>query len=82
MIRISGIRSLRESDTTELVKKIINEIDTDLNEGDIVRSHRVGKPNLEGEEFKHRQLIVRLSEPSVKFRIMKCRKKSEEIAQL
>ena len=27
-----------------VLKKIINEIDLDLNEGDIVRSHRVGKP--------------------------------------
>ena len=80
LIRISGIPEPEgESDTTDAVNKIIKEIDPEYKEGDIVRSHRVGRPQLENDdEPRCRQIIVRLSEPSVKFRILKCRNKLKE----
>jgi hypothetical protein len=45
----------------------------------IIRSHRVGKPDEQAVAVvKHRQIIVRLSDPGAKFRILKCGKNLKE----
>jgi hypothetical protein len=46
----------------------------------IIRSHRVGKPDEQvAAVAKDRQIIVRLSDPGVKFRILKCGKNLKAI---
>jgi hypothetical protein len=65
LIRISGIPELEgEGDTTDLVRKMISDIDPNYREEDVIRSHRVGKlrPSVNGDRSKPRQIIVRLSE--------------------
>ena len=60
---------------TTAVRKIMSEIDPDHKPEDVIRSHWVGKSS--GPQVSHRkprQIIVRLSDPSVKIRLMKCRK--------
>ncbi|CAG2190402.1 unnamed protein product [Mytilus edulis] len=83
LIRISGVPEPNdERNTTEVVRKIISDIDPEFKGVDILRSHRVGKlsdPD-DNSDPKHRQIIVRLSEPGVKFRILKCRKHLKENA--
>lgn len=81
LIRLSGIpEPEREGDTTEIVREIISNIDPNYREEDIIRSHRVGKRATENERVnKPRQIIVRLSEPSVKFRILKSGKNLKKI---
>lgn len=76
LIRISGIpEPTEEGDTTEKVRKIISDIDPSYEITNIIRSHRVGKPDEKAAAVvKHRQIIVRLSDPGVKFRILKCGK--------
>lgn len=77
LMRISGIPEPEgEGDTTDLVRKIISDIDPKYREEDVIRSHRVGKlrPSVNGDRSKPRQIIVRLSEPSVKIRILRCGK--------
>jgi hypothetical protein len=73
LIRISGIpEPTEEGDTTEKVRKIISDIDPSYEITNIIRSHRVGKPDEKAAAVvKHRQIIVRLSDPGVKFRILK-----------
>lgn len=80
LIRISGIpEPAEEGDTTENVRKIISDIDPRYEITDIIRSHRVGKPNEQAAAVvKHRQIIVRLSDPGVTFRILKCGKNLKE----
>ena len=65
-----------DEDTNTIVQKIISDIDPDLSPTDIERSHRVGKQG-DGRGHNHarpRQIIVRLTNPIVKRRILKCRK--------
>jgi hypothetical protein len=46
LIRISGIpEPTEEGDTTEKVRKIISDIDPSYEITNIIRSHRVGKPD-------------------------------------
>ena len=80
LINISGIpEPAEEGDTTEKVRKSIFDIDPSYEIIDIIRSHRVGKPNEQAAAVvKHRQIIVRLSDPGVKFRILKCGKNLKE----
>ncbi|CAC5426687.1 unnamed protein product [Mytilus coruscus] len=83
LIRISGVPEPNdERNTTEVVRKIISDIDPEFKGVDILRSHRVGKLSNPDDNSvpKHRQIIVRLSEPGVKFRILKCRKNLKETA--
>lgn len=76
LIRISGLSERATGDeTTTAVRKIMSEIDPDHKPEDVIRSHWVGKSS--GPQVSHRkprQIIVRLSDPSVKIRLMKCRK--------
>ena len=77
LVRISGIPEPEgECDTTDLVRKIISDIDPNYREEDVIISHRVGKlrPSVNGDRSKPRQIIARLSEPSVKLRILRCGK--------
>lgn len=77
LIRVAGIiEGGSDEDTNTIVQKIISDIDPDLSPTDIERSHRVGKL---GDSRGHnharpRQIIVRLTNPIVKRRILKCRK--------
>jgi hypothetical protein len=53
-----------EGDTTENVRKIISDIDPSYEITNIICSHRVGKPDEKAAAVvKHRQIIVRLSDP-------------------
>jgi hypothetical protein len=74
LIRISGIpEPTEEGDTTEKVRKIISDIDPRYEITNIIRSHRVGKPDEQAAAVvKHRQIIVRLTDPGVISRILKC----------
>ena len=80
LIIISGIlEPAEEGDTTEKVRKIISDIDPSYEITNIIRSHRVGKPDEQvAAVAKDRQIIVRLSDPGVKFRILKCGKNLKE----
>jgi hypothetical protein len=80
LIIISGIPELtEEGDTTEQVRKIISDIDPMYEITNIIRSYRVGKPDEQAAAVvKHRQTIVRLSDPGVIFRILKCGKNLKE----
>jgi hypothetical protein len=77
LIRVAGIiEGGSDEDTNTIVQKLISDIDPDLSPTDIERSHRVGKL---GDSRGHnharpRQIIVRLTNPIVKRRILKCRK--------
>jgi hypothetical protein len=72
MYCVSGIPEPEgERDTTDLVRKIISDIDPNYREEDVNRSHR---PSVNGDRSKPRQIIVRLSDPSVKLRILRCGK--------
>lgn len=76
LIRIPGLSERTTGDeTATAVRKIISEIDPYHKPEDVIRSHWVGKSS--GPQVSHRksrQIIVRLSDPSVKIRLMKCRK--------
>lgn len=76
LVRIDGLSERATGDeTTTAVRKIMSEIDPDHKPEDVIRSHWVGKSS--GPQVSHRkprQIIVRLSDPSVKIRLMKCRK--------
>ena len=76
LVRISVLSERATGDeTTTAVRKIMSEIDPDHKPEDVIRSHWVGKSS--GPQVSHRkprQIIVRLSVPSVKIRLMKCRK--------
>jgi hypothetical protein len=76
LIRISGIpEPAEEGDTTEKVRKIISDIDPSYEITNIIRSHRVEQA---AAVVKHSKIIVRLSDPGVKFRILKCGKNLKE----
>jgi hypothetical protein len=65
------------ANTTKLVTDLIKSIDPDLNESDIIRSHRIGNTVRvveHGRALPPRQIIVRLKDSNVKKRILKCRK--------
>ncbi|CAG2199992.1 unnamed protein product [Mytilus edulis] len=87
LMRINGIPdggNTETSDkTTELVTTLIKSIDRELQPGDIIRSHRIGSAPLtinSSENENHvqsktpRQIIVRLKDPQVKKRILRCKK--------
>ncbi|CAG2247340.1 unnamed protein product [Mytilus edulis] len=87
LMRINGIPdggNTETSDkTTELVTTLIKSIDRELQPGDIIRSHRIGSAPLtinSSENGNHvqsktpRQIIVRLKDPQVKKRILRCKK--------
>lgn len=81
LMRINGIpdggQQETTANTTKLVTDLIKSIDPDLNESDIIRSHRIGNPVRVGEHGRAlppRQIIVRLKDSNVKKRILKCRK--------
>jgi hypothetical protein len=80
LIRISGIpEPTEEGDTTEKVRKIISDINPRYEITNIIRSHRVGKPDEQAAAVvKHRQISVRLLDPGVIFRILKCGKNLKE----
>lgn len=82
LVRVSGISESEGEDTTDIVKSIVKSIDPELEQGDIIRSHRVGNPNRK-QQFgtpKPRQIIVRLKDNTTKKRILKASKnlKQEE----
>jgi len=81
LIRISGIaENPDEGDTTPKIRKLISDIDQEYDESDVIRSHRVGKLDAQAiAESKPRQIIVRLSDPKIKFRILKCGKNLKKI---
>jgi len=83
LIRISGIpESKEEGDTTETIKNMISKIDPHFRDTDVLRSHRVGKPrDRQNLLQKNRQIIVRLVDPSIKFRILKCRKNLKDLQE-
>lgn len=77
LIRVAGIsEGGSDEDTNKIVQKIISDIDPELSPTDIERSHRVGKlgDNRGHNNARPRQIIVRLINPIVKRRILKCRK--------
>jgi hypothetical protein len=63
LIRISGIpEPVDEVDTTETVRNLISEIDSEYKPTDVIRSHRVGKISPPGSfNSKTRHIIVRLA---------------------
>ena len=75
LMRFGGIAETKEEDTTTIVTKIVEAIDDNFQAGDILRSHRVGNPNRadkSGRKLPPRQIIVRVRDPLVKRRILKC----------
>ncbi|CAG2225907.1 unnamed protein product [Mytilus edulis] len=83
-----AVKSNIITDITNLIRShtepLLDQIDQLKYENKILEkiSHRVGKlsdPDVNSDP-KHRQIIVRLSEPGVKFRILKCRKHLKENA--
>jgi hypothetical protein len=62
LIIISGIpEPTEEGDTTQKVRKMISDIDPRYEITNIIRSHRVGKPDEQAAAVvKHRQISVRL----------------------
>ena len=81
LVRISGLSERATGDeTTTAIRKIMSEIDPDHKPEDVIRSHWVGKSSgPQVSRRKPRQIIVRLSDPSVKIRLMKCRKNLEVV---
>ena len=79
-MRFSGIVENRMENTT-IVTDIVNSIDKDYQDGDVIRSHRVGNPNRSdrnGHKLGPRQIIVRVKDPIIKRRILKCTKLLKE----
>ena len=71
----------RMENTTTIVTDIVNSIDKDYQNGDVIRSHRVGNPNRSarnGHKLGPRQIIVRVKDPLIKRRILKCTKLLKE----
>jgi hypothetical protein len=81
LIRFSGIVENRMENTTTIVTDIVKSIDKDYQDGDVIRSHRVGNPNRSdrnGHKLGPRQIIVRVKDPLIKRRILKCTKLLKE----
>ena len=77
LIRVAGIsEGGSDEDTNTIVQTIISDIDPDLSPTDIKRSHRIGKLGVSRghNHARKRQIIVRLTNPIVKRRILTCRK--------
>lgn len=77
LMRFSGIVENRMENTTTIVTDIVNSIDKDYQDGDVIRSHRVCNPNTSdrnGHKLDPRQIIVRVKDPLIKRRILKCTK--------
>ena len=75
LIRLSGIVEKSGENTTYIVRNIVKSVDKDLPEGDIIRSHRVGKLYKPANgPPKPRQIIVRLRDSTTKRRILKASK--------
>ena len=77
LVRFSGIVEQKNENTTDIVTKIVEAIDPEYTAGDIIRSHRVGNPNRtdkHGKKLPPRQIIVRVKDPIVKRRILRCTK--------
>ena len=77
LIRVAGIsEGGSDEDTNTIVQTIISDIDPELSPNDIERSHRFGKlGDSRGHNYaRKRQIIVTLTNPIVKRRILKCRK--------
>jgi hypothetical protein len=74
LLKFPGFRNRRKKVT--LPRKFEKfDIDPRYEITNIIRSHRVGKPDEQAVAVvKHRQIIVRLSDPGAKFRILKCGK--------
>jgi hypothetical protein len=75
LMRINGIpdggQQETTANTTKLVTDLVKSIDPNLNESDIIRSHRIGNPVRVGEHGRAlppRQIIVRLKDSNVKCR--------------
>ncbi|KAJ8304216.1 hypothetical protein KUTeg_017799 [Tegillarca granosa] len=68
-IRITGIRENENETTDELVKDLAKKIDVDINDTDIDRSHRSGKPGT------NRQILIKFTNYNIKRRLMKARGK-------
>ena len=81
LMRFSGLPETSGEDTTDIVTKVVKSIDGEFQEGDILRSHRVGNPvrvDKRGQKLPPRQIIVRVKNPQVKHRILKCSKNLKE----
>ena len=81
LMRFSGIVENRMENTTTIVTDIVKSIDKDYQDGDVIRSHRVGNPN-RSDRNEHklgpRQITVRVKDPLIKRRILKCTKLLKE----
>ena len=61
LMRFSGIVENRMENTTTIVTDIVKSIDKEYQDGDVIRSHRVGNPNRSdrnGRKLGPRQIIV------------------------
>ena len=77
LMRFSGIVENRMENTTTIVTDIVKSIDKYYQNGDVIRSHRVSNPNRSdrnGDKLGPRQIIVRVKDPLIKRRILKCTK--------
>ena len=80
-MRLSGIPESKTENTTDIATKIVKSIDTEYQDVDIFRSHRVGNPmrnDRHGRPLPPRKIIVRLKDPTVKKRILKSSKNLKE----
>ena len=71
----------RMENTTTIVTDIVKSIDKDYQDGDVIRSHHIGNPNRSdrnGHKLGPRQIIVRVKDPLIKRRILKCTKLLKE----
>ena len=83
LMRFVGIAETKGEDTTTIVTNIVESIDDEYQAVDIIRSHRVGNPNRidkSGRKLPPRQIIVRVKDPIVKRRILRCTKNLKESA--
>ncbi|KAL8619990.1 hypothetical protein ACOMHN_015272 [Nucella lapillus] len=79
-VRITSVPETKGESTDDIVKQICKQIDVDVTDEMIDRSHRVGKPPTAGET-KSRPILVKFTSYRCKSKVMGARKKLSGIDQ-